>query len=60
MRVQFSAPKVVGQIKPYESADSPVVDKVVDLIPERFNVRTELTITVKKGTQNETFALKSK
>jgi hypothetical protein len=61
MRVEFSAPKATGRrTKMYNTPDSPVVAEVAELIPERFNVKTELRITVKKGSQNESFALKSK
>jgi hypothetical protein len=60
MRVEFSAPKVVGRHKVYETPDSPMVDDVAELIPNRFNVRSELRITVRKGSQDETFLLMSK
>jgi hypothetical protein len=60
MRVEFSAPKVVGRHKAYDAPDSPVVEDVAELIPERFNIKSELRITVRKGSQDETFALKSK
>ena len=60
MRVEFSAPKVIGRHKVYETPDSPMVDDVVDLIPNRFNVQSELRITVRKGSQDETFPLMSK
>jgi hypothetical protein len=60
MRVEFSSPKVVGKHKAYDTPDSPVVDDVVELIPERYNTKSEFTITVKKGSQDESFALKSK
>jgi hypothetical protein len=60
MRVEFSAPKVVGQKKMYDTPDSPVVDEVAELLPEKYNVNSELKITVKGGGQKETFALESK
>ena len=60
MRVEFSAPKVVDRRKAYDTPDSPVVDVVAELIPERFNVKSELKITVKEGTQEETFKLSGK
>lgn len=59
-RVEISAPKIVGKRKMYETPDSPVVDEVVELIPARYNVRSELTITVRKGTQEKRFELKSR
>jgi hypothetical protein len=60
MRVEFSAPKVGKPHKVYDTPDSPVVEDVGELIPARFNVRSEFKITVKKGSQDETFALQSK
>ena len=53
--VQITAPKVVGKIKMYESPDSPVVDKVIELLPPRFNVQSELRMTVVKGSQKKEF-----
>jgi hypothetical protein len=60
MRVEFSAPKVVGRHKAYDTPDSPVVDDVAELLPDRYNVKTDLKLAVKKGSQDEMFALKSK
>jgi hypothetical protein len=61
MRVEFSAPKATGRrTKMYNTPDSPMVAEVAELIPDRFNVKSELRITVKKGSQDESFALKSK
>jgi hypothetical protein len=60
MRVEFSAPRVVGRHKAYDTPDSPVVDDVAELIPARYNVKSELKITVKRGSQDETFPLQSK
>jgi hypothetical protein len=57
MRVEFSAPKVLKPRKAYDTQDSPMVDEVGELIPERYNVKSELKITVKEGSQDETFAL---
>ena len=55
LRVEISAPKVVGKRKAYDTPDSPTVDIVEDLIPARYNVNSELKVTVKKGGQKETF-----
>lgn len=60
MRVEFSAAKVLGKRKMYNTPDSPTVDDVAELIPDRFNVKSELKITVRGGSQSETFPLKSK
>jgi hypothetical protein len=60
MRVEFSASKVVGKHKAYDAPDSPVVDDVVELIPARYNTNSQQRITVKQGSQEESFALTSK
>jgi hypothetical protein len=59
-KVQISAPKVTGKKKMYDTPDSPTVDTVQELLPARYNVQTELTITVGNGTQEEKFELTSK
>jgi hypothetical protein len=60
MRVKFSAPKVVGQRKMYDSPDSPKVDIVHELLPPRYNIQTELTLDVQLGSQDAPFELSSK
>jgi len=60
MRVECSAPKVVGRQKMYNTADSPEVDVVGELLPERYNVRSELTYEVHPGTQQYTIELANK
>jgi len=60
MQVEFSAPKVVNRRKVYDTPDSPMVDEVAELLPERFNVKSQLRIIVMRGSQDETFSLKSK
>ena len=57
MRVEFSAPKVVGQQKMYNTPDSPKVDVVAELLPPRYNVQSELTLDVQTGSQHAPFKL---
>jgi len=59
MRVSFSAPKVVGTRQMYDIPDSPVVDVVEELLPEKYNVRSELTLEIKQGSQEVSFPLES-
>jgi hypothetical protein len=59
-RVEISAPKVVGKRKMYDTPNSPWVDDVAELLPARYNVRSELTLTVSKGSQQKHFQLTSK
>lgn len=59
-RVEITSPKVVGQTKMYDTPDSPTVDKIEEAIPPKYNVQTELQITVPKGkTENKQFDLTS-
>jgi hypothetical protein len=58
-RVEITAPKVVGTKKMIQTPDSPTVEIVKELLPERYNVRSELTITVVAGRQQKDFALES-
>src|SRR5687768_9789455 len=58
-QVTISAPKVVGQRKMYETPDSPTVDVVEELLPEQYNVRSTLTLTVSPGEQPASFELHS-
>ena len=60
-RVVITAPKVVGKKKMYDSPDSPVVDIVEELLPARYNVQSELKLTVNSGSQEApAFELKNK
>lgn len=59
MKVQISAPRPTGKSKKmYDTADSPEVEIVDELLPPKYNTNSELTITVKGGTQDEKFELK--
>ena len=57
MRVEFSAPKVVGRQKMYDAPDSPVVDQVAELLPPHYNVQSKLEVDVQAGSQDSTFRL---
>lgn len=59
-RVEIRAPKVVGKKKMYETADSPTVDVVEELVPRRYNAESTLTLTVAEGEQVKDFELTSK
>jgi hypothetical protein len=59
-KVEISAPKVTGKQKMYDTPDSPTVDVVEELLPPRYNVQTELTMTVEPGEQENNFELKTK
>ena len=59
-RVEIRAPKVTGQKKMYNTPDSPTVDNVIELLPAKYNVSSELTMTVDGTAQEQNFDLKSK
>lgn len=60
MRVEFSGSKVVGRQKMYNTPDSPAVDMVIELLPPRYNVQSELTLDVQAGPQDAPFELSSR
>ena len=59
-RVEIRAPKVTGKKKMYDTPDSPTVDTVVELLPAKYNVNSELKMTVDGSTQEQKFDLLSK
>ena len=59
-RVEIRAPKVTGKKKMYDTPDSPTVDVVVELLPARYNVSSELKMTVDGSVQDQKFDLQSK
>jgi hypothetical protein len=60
MRVEISAPKVTGSVKMYNATDSKAVDQVEELLLPRYNVRSDLKMTVQAGSQTKRFELSSK
>lgn len=60
MRVRINGNKKTGRrYKVYDTPESPVVDEVVELLPPKYNVNSELTVEVQKGEQQIRFHLKS-
>jgi hypothetical protein len=61
MRVRINGNKKTGRrYKVYDTPESPLVDEVVELLPPKYNVNSELTLEVKKGEQQVPFHLKSR
>ena len=60
VRIQYSAPKLMGKQKMYETEASPSVDVFGELLPERYNVRSELELTVEPGKNSHKVDLDSK
>lgn len=60
VRVEISAPRVVGKRKAYDDPQSPVIDVTKETLPEKYNVRSELKKDVTKGENEFNFDLKTK
>lgn len=59
-KISISAPKVIGKKRMYDGTEGPEVDNVQELLPAKYNVQTELALTVVAGAQQKDFALTSK
>lgn len=60
MKVEVSASKVVGKKKMYDTGDSPVVDVTEEIVPAKYNTKTELKHTAKGASQTVDFLLTTK
>lgn len=59
MEVRINAPKIVGTRKLYENdPKSPVIPKYAGSLPARFNVKSELKLTVNQSSVQKDFDLK--
>ena len=59
-KVTIRANKVVGKAKMYDTADSPTVDKTVELIDPQFNDNSTLRLTVTPGQQTKDWEVKKR
>lgn len=58
MKLQFSAPKPTGKKKKmYDTPDSPEIEIVDELLPAKYTTDSQITVTIKGGTQDEKFDL---
>jgi hypothetical protein len=57
-RVEITSPKVVGKRR--MMPESPEIDIVEELLPAKYNTKTELTYSVTAGSQTKDFELPSK
>jgi hypothetical protein len=57
MKVSITSAKEVGRKKLYQTKDSPEVPVMKEILPEKYNMKTELTYEVKSGTQVKDFTL---
>jgi len=60
MKVQINGNKVIGKKKAYDTPESPWMDEVVELVPPKYNINSELTLDVQPGQQSAKYELKSK
>ena len=60
MKVELHGNKVVGKRKAYDTPESPWEDEVAELFPAKYNSKSDLTLDVKKGSQEVKYELKSK
>jgi hypothetical protein len=59
MQVQITASEVIGQEPAYlGDPKSPMIPKLRELVPQRYNAQSELTLDVKPGPQTVKFDLK--
>jgi len=58
-KVVINSTKVIRRVKLYDTPKSPMVDHVMEALPARYNARSELTVTVKSGTNTMNFELTS-
>jgi hypothetical protein len=58
MKVEINGNKVIGKRLAYEGTKGPYVDEVVELVPPKYNVNSELTLDVQRGAQEKNFELK--
>jgi hypothetical protein len=60
MKVSFSAPKVVGQKKVYNTPDSPTMPVTAEALPARYSTESKLTLEVKPGSNPKDWELEEK
>jgi hypothetical protein len=60
-KIEITAPRKVGTKKEFENApESGTVGIVTEAIPARYNQKSELKMTVQRGTNSQDFDLKSR
>lgn len=57
VKVTINGTKVVGQKKVYDTPDSPVRDVTAELLPAKYNQKSELALVVKPGPNEKDFTL---
>jgi hypothetical protein len=57
MKVSITSAKEVGRKKLYQTKDSPDMPVMKEVLPEKYNMKTQLTYEVTAGTQVKDFTL---
>jgi hypothetical protein len=60
MKVELHGNKVIGKTKAYDTPESPWMDTVAEILPPKYHANSELTLDVKRGSQEVKYDLKSK
>ena len=58
-RVELRVPKKVGETKIYDTPDSPIQPILKEILPEKFNDNSELTLDVPAGKSTKNYDLSS-
>ena len=60
MKVEINGNKRTGRkIKAYDTPESPLMDEIVELVPPKYNINSDVTLDVKPGPQEVKYELKS-
>jgi hypothetical protein len=59
-KVEIRVPRVIGKKRLYETADSPVQDIMEEVLPEKYNEKTELRLDAKPGRNEQNWDLQTK
>jgi hypothetical protein len=59
-KVEIRVPKVIGQRKLYDTADSPIKNVMAESLPAKYNDASELTIDVQPGETQQDYDLATK
>jgi hypothetical protein len=59
-KVEIRVPKVVGKRRLYDTPDSPVQDLMEEVLPEKYNEKTELRFDAQPGKNEKNWDLQTK
>lgn len=59
-KVEIRVPRIIGKVKVYETANSPMKNVMEESLPPKYNDQTELQVEIKPGENLHDFNLKRK